>query len=280
MHGRNPATVADVVFKEGFILRQSRHSSFCSITFTSSDPSLNAMIEIEPRFMGDLPIASVPESNAGDPNSHTPSLRTLRPRPSVSGAQTHISGHATRNLSLWHERCRPSLLQAIQQRTEKDVQALIACPSDLKRFLRDRVMERDASDDLSFLELASPEASLIFMADTLSISRSSIASTSSQASASSLSSQVSDSVLNDVQQSADALLESLRIGRKQMEAFEESHGFLGKIRRLLRKDQPATPLTPLEAAMDEMTKVIRQYLPEMHTIGFREFNTRNRTTIV
>lgn len=107
--------------------------------------------------------------------------------------------------------------------------------------------------------------------DAKSISRS---STSSQTSVNSMSSQVSDSFLNDVQQSAEVLLQSLRLGIAEVASLERGAGMLSRVQQLIRHPSALANQNKVEALRNAIKKtesIINQCQPDMYTIGFRKF---------
>ncbi|KAL2204646.1 hypothetical protein CC79DRAFT_1335307 [Sarocladium strictum] len=145
-----------------------------------------------------------PDSNSGQPAqaSRRNSVSTIRPGPEES------PNHLVQDLSRWQAQCRPFLLETIQRHTEQNVKAMTLDKSILRRYLREQLEQHNRHDDehLTTLNLFQPAA----VEDQVMADRASTRlSSSSDSSVNSMSSQMSDSFLNDVQQSAALLKLSL-----------------------------------------------------------------------
>ncbi|EPE36512.1 hypothetical protein GLAREA_08675 [Glarea lozoyensis ATCC 20868] len=120
------------------------------------------------------------------------------PRPASPTPYNHTLPF-NKDYTIWHEQaCRPFLLDLIRNRTLSEVKSLAALPDILEDEVHKELLRRP-QELLASLDLLNDE-------DLEIIGRS---STSSSSSTNSQSSQVSDSDLNDVQQSIEIMLQDL-----------------------------------------------------------------------
>ena len=231
---------------------------------------------------------TLPRERSERSHSPTDSFRTLRPELCFVGRKNSTSSPDSRDFSRWHERCRPFLLETIQRRTERDIQCLDQCSDNLGEYILQQLAERNRRDydNLSFLDLGPSIRVDIRLrrmgprspvdVDTESISR---LSTSSQTSVNSMSSQVSDSFLNDVQQSADALLQSLRLGMAELASLERGARMSSILTRGLFRPSAFADHDKVKALKDaiyEVESIVNYYQQDIYTIGFRKFSFRVR----
>lgn len=186
--------------------------------------------------------------------------------------------------SRWHETsCRPVLLEFIQNRTMVEINFLTRSnqmlTNELFQYLKQR-LAKETGRSMHFLDLRKPtiwdenelesqETSFDDHPTFIGVARS---SPSSHSSLNSISSQVSDSCLNDVQQSAEMLLRGLRDGHEVLITLEK-----GKILSKLGRVKPEKIIRLkgdakiLQKAMNEMMAMLRGARTIMESIGFSEY---------
>lgn len=186
----------------------------------------------------------------------------------------HSPSPEARDLSRWHQVCQPFLLQTIQRRTEVDVNGLCLRSHDMRHHLLQHLEEKYVEDnfELSFLNLTQPyndQSHQLFPADTTSLRRS---TTVSETSVGSKSSQVSDSFENDVEQSAKVLRQTLKAvmypirPRSRLKQLLHSLSIKGGDGGVEQKAQSL-----LYDAINDVKKILLDFQPEMHSIGFRKW---------
>lgn len=180
---------------------------------------------------------------------------------------------------LWHEKpCRQFLIQCIKGLSTSFVDSLIDSPEQLRNFLSPCIEQRQVGEldkGLGFLNLSNyspgnlPDDSSIITALKVRDMRNddvSIISTSSQSSTNSFATQVSDSFLNDLQQSAELFLRDLQLANEDLLAIEGG-GFLSKFKgiKALYLNGEAKML---QNAFRELEATLRNARSDMETIGF------------
>ncbi|KAH8734140.1 hypothetical protein BGZ61DRAFT_566473 [Ilyonectria robusta] len=191
--------------------------------------------------------------------------------------------HTPIDLTDWAKRCcRQFLLDIMQRRTERDIRILTQPSNDLKHFIMQKMKDRDRKEgnDAPSLNRAngvhddnpstSPWRYARSEADSDSTSIS-WASVSSQTSTTSLASQMSDSFLNDVQQSVNLLLQSLREGEKRLSSIETSNilrSFLDQWRYRSSKFPDPERAAELNNAITSIRIAIEDYKDDIPSTGF------------
>ncbi|KAL6399960.1 hypothetical protein AUP68_17370 [Ilyonectria robusta] len=209
------------------------------------------------------PVTHSPRSIIARPLSHTDSIRTIR---------------LEKDYSLWHEKsCRPLIVQIIRGQTTGGVQRLMESERLLKEALRHQIelrQEEDRTLDLSFLsfssfvsdvELHSADGQLyVESLKSLDTSRTSLSSETSRHSTGSFASQVSDSGLNDLEQSAEVLLQDLQEGKATLLRREQ-----GRTLSVIRKFTPLMgEAQELHDALNAAISQVRGARPDMASMGF------------
>lgn len=227
----------------------------------SDDASQSALEALVP----DMVPVTVDEALNPPERSPSPanSVQTLRPR----------------DLSRWLQCCQPFLLEIIQYRSERDILTLTQRNDERKQLILQWLVDRNRprNEDLAFLELRPlddidpPKKQDRGVNVNASAFRRSF--TGSQTSVNSISSQVSNSDLNDVQQSAQALVQSLRLGLAVAKACDGRRDRLvSTILQSARYDR--AKLVQLQNAMHKAEQMITYYQKEMPTIGFCKLPVR------
>jgi hypothetical protein len=149
---------------------------------------------------------------------------TLRPASPTPSSRTLPFG---KDYTVWHEQaCRPFLLELIHNQTLPEVKSLAASPDVLENEAHEELRRRPAKflASLGLLDGSMndlQDQALVKNDEDLEITRPSRSSTSSQSSTNSQSSQLSDSDLNDVQQSILVMLEDLNQGCEELLTLEK-----------------------------------------------------------
>jgi hypothetical protein len=149
---------------------------------------------------------------------------TLRPASPTPSSRTLPFG---KDYTVWHEQaCRPFLLELIHNQTLPEVKSLAASPDILENEAHEELRRRPAKflASLGLLDGSMndlQDQALVKNDEDLEITRPSRSSTSSQSSTNSQSSQLSDSDLNDVQQSILVMLEDLNQGCEELLTLEK-----------------------------------------------------------
>ncbi|KAH6967933.1 hypothetical protein BKA56DRAFT_597422 [Ilyonectria sp. MPI-CAGE-AT-0026] len=209
-----------------------------------------------------------PRSIIARPLSHTDSIRTIR---------------LEKDYSLWHEKsCRPLIVQIIRGQTTGGVRRLMESERLLKEALRHQIelrQEEDRTLDLNFLSFSSFVSDVEFIplhsADgqlygeslkSLDTSRTSLSSETSRHSTGSFASQVSDSGLNDLEQSAEVLLQDLQEGKATLLRREQGRTLsaIRKFTPLMREAQE------LHDALNAAISQVRGARPDMASMGFSD----------
>lgn len=229
------------------------------------------------------------------PAPYPPSIEDAEhPSQPPSPTQSVLTLPEKKDESLWYEKsCRPVILQLIQGRTMAQVQSLVESEQRLKYAILQQLKLRQMDEldkGLGFLNLEPVEGyskqdsiydqdaavetlnswSLVRSPGSLNGSQTSITSTTSQSSATiSMASQVSDSHLNDVEQSAEVFLQDLAQGKRALSRIEKGSLWAKvQVKSSLKGDARG-----LHDAMDTAMKQLRTAQRDMGTIGFCEFHT-------
>lgn len=195
-------------------------------------------------------------SNSSQPaqGSRRNSVSTIRPDPEES------PNCLVQDLSRWHAQCRPFLLETIQRQTEQNVQAITSDKSKLRRHLKQQLEQRRRHDYEYMTTLNLVQATAID--DQVMTDRASTRlSTSSELSVNSMSSQMSDSFLNDVQQSAAQLKLSLNSITTYLPSLST------RILRLITRDKVAIQLAK---AVRDVKHHLSIFGPQMASVGFSD----------
>ena len=205
-------------------------------------------------------------------SSPTPSLRTLK---------------ATIDLSQWHEVCRPVVVDLIQGLPTIGINKLIESRRLCEDYLTDALLRR-FRDRREYQILTLPprsEPQTHWLGNGFLIpythepeprrsfdvsSRASISSKSSASSSSSttsIASQVSDSNLNDVQQSVELLLRLIDEAQARLKSLEKGR-IASKIKHFLAAFPLQGEAKVLSLAMKALSEELRDSFPAMETIGF------------
>ena len=205
-------------------------------------------------------------------SSPTPSLRTLK---------------ATIDLSQWHEVCRPVVVDLIQGLPTTEIINLIESQRLCEAFLTDALLRR-FRDRREYQMLALPsgyESQAHMLGSGFVIpytqelgprrsldvsSRASIrshSSASSSSSTTSIASQVSDSNLNDVQQSVELLLRLIDEAQARLKYLEKGR-VASKIKHFITVFPLQGEAKALSLTMKGLSEELRSWFPVMETIGF------------
>lgn len=177
--------------------------------------------------------------------------------------------HEVQDFSRWHKVCEPFLLQTIRRVTQKDVNCLSSNNDAMRRHLLHGLEEIYVAYgcDLTFLNLTSNiQSHRPWPKHKISVrpGRSSIGSRSSL---NSISSQQSLSLENDVQQSSMILVRDLRATKNPPRPRWRKR-LLACLTRKGRADEKSQLL--LYKAISDVEKILVDFEPELHTIGFRK----------
>jgi hypothetical protein len=213
--------------------------------------------------------------------SPTSSLLTLpRVRPASPQEELIPLQNVFHDFGLWHRGpCREVLLQFTQAYTLRDIESMTQTEYILRTKLDDFLVQRRAEelvrrvaeeDAMSFLEF--PTRDFQARNRERSSSRASVSSSSSSSSQWSRSSQVSDSDLNDVQQSAEVLRNYLNEASYQLRSLEgglikSQFGLWSRLKPL--EGQPKE----LEEAINAALKILHDTRSIMADSGFRKCPT-------
>lgn len=194
------------------------------------------------------------------PASPTPSSRTLP---------------LDKDHSVWHEQaCRPFLLELIHNRTLPEVKLLAASPDILENEAHEELRRRPTKflASLGLLDGSMndlQDQALVRNDEDLDITRSSRSSMSSQSSTNSQSSQLSDSNLNDVQQSILVMLEDLNQGCEELLTLEKGRilSEFGGLSKIVKMKNSAAK--ELQTVFRALMHLLRDAQNNTEGIGFR-----------
>lgn len=219
---------------------------------------------VPPEELGASPLPP-PDEQTQQRTSPTASLLTL-PRSRPATPQGELI--PLQDVFNWHRGpCRDVLFQFVQTCTLRDVRQMTESEEILRERLNKFLVRRVAEeDDMWFLEF--PPRDLRVRQRMRSSSRVSVSSSSSTSSKMSRSSQVSDSDLNDVQQSAEIFRAYLTNARQQLRALERPE-YLSKFVTAIEFKLKGHA-EELEATINTALGMLRNNYTLMGSYGFRK----------